>query len=163
MEEISRTQKKKEALALQVLGERLVTLSSEQLKDIEMPQEVYEAVKSARTVTKHGARKRQMQYIGALMRKIDPEPIRNALEIIDLGEHQKAVVFKKVEKWRNDLIEGDKVLLEKILQQYPRAERQHLNQLIRNAKKEIAAKKSPKSSRMLFRYLRQICDWDRNS
>jgi len=75
----SKSQRKREALALQELGETLVTLKPAQLDKIPLPEELREAVLAARQINQHGARKRQLQYIGRLMREIDPEPIRTAL------------------------------------------------------------------------------------
>lgn len=83
MEQLSKTQKKKEALSLQALGEQLVTLSSEQLKNIDLPMDMLNAVTLAKSLKKHGARLRQMQYIGTLMRKHDPAPIQDALQHIE--------------------------------------------------------------------------------
>ena len=81
----SKTEKKREAEALQKLGEKLVKLSNQQFKDIDMPEEVREAVELARTLKSHGARRRQMQYIGNLMRKIDPGTIQEAISDIEEG------------------------------------------------------------------------------
>ena len=152
----SRTQKKKEDRALQQLGEELLTISGEQLVAIEMPEELAEAVRLGRKTTRHGARRRQLQYIGALMRKIDPAPIRKALDNIRLGDHQKVLAFKKLERWRDALQEGDLAVVEDILTQCPEAERQRLMQLVRNARKEAGIGKTVKASRVLFRYLRQV-------
>jgi len=85
----SRTQKKNEDRALQRLGEQLVTLPSRQLASIDLPDELLTAVEFARTIKSHGARRRQMQYIGALMRHIDPQPIETALERIRPGNRRK--------------------------------------------------------------------------
>jgi len=81
----SKTQKKKEATALQMLGERLVKLPAKQLGKIDLPEDVYDAVRFARTIRKYGALKRHMQYIGTLMRKIDPTPVQEALYNIEQG------------------------------------------------------------------------------
>ena len=78
----SRTQKKNEDRALQRLGEQLVALSSSQLESMELPDELLTAIKFARKIRKHGPRRRQIQYIGALMRHIDPQPIEAALDRI---------------------------------------------------------------------------------
>jgi ribosome-associated protein len=83
MEQLSKTQKKQEALSLQALGEQLVTLSSEQLKTIDLSIDMLNAVTLAKSLKKHGARLRQMQYIGTLMRKHDPAPIQDALQRIE--------------------------------------------------------------------------------
>jgi ribosome-associated protein len=152
----SRTQKKNEDRALQKLGEQLLGLSSEQLEDIEMPEELLEAVRAARTIKSHGAKRRQMNYIGALMRDTDHVPIRNALENIRQGNLQKSLAFKKIETWRDELKQGNKELIEEILTSCPDAERQRLTQLSRNAGKEYISGKGVKSSRLLFRYLKQI-------
>lgn len=152
----SRTQKKNEARALQKLGEQLVALSSEQLESIDISDDLHHAVIIARKTKSHGAKRRQLQYIGTLMRDIDPEPIHNALENIRLGDHQKILAFKKIEKWRDELKAGNRVLIEKILNSCPDAERQRLTQLARNARNEYEAGKGLKSSKILFRYLNQI-------
>jgi len=78
----SRTRKKNEDRALQRLGEQLVTLPPGQLESIELPDELLTAIEFARKIRKHGARRRQIQYIGALMRHIDPQPIETALDRI---------------------------------------------------------------------------------
>lgn len=87
MDPLSKTQKKKDALSLQALGERLVHLSAHQIKGIDLPATLYQAVILAKTLKKHGALDRQMQHIGALMRKSDPQPIQDALRRIELGNH----------------------------------------------------------------------------
>ena len=149
----SKTQKKKEAESLQELGEKLLKLSAEQINNIDLPDEIYDAVRFAKTIKSHGARRRQMQYIGTLMRKIDPEPIQDAIRNIEDGDYKKALAFKETERWRDELIAGNKDLMEEILEQCPDAERQQLTQLVRNATKERENNKTPKAARALFRYL----------
>ncbi|MFO7558772.1 MAG: ribosome biogenesis factor YjgA [Desulfobacterales bacterium] len=156
MEPQSRTQKKNEARGLQLLGERLVKLSRQQLENMEIPNEVMQAVIFAKTIKKHGAYRRQMQHIGALMREIDSEPIQKAREVIALGNYRKAIEFKEIEKLRDELIDGNGTLIEEIMIRFPEAERQRLTQLVRNAGKERENHKPPQSSKMLFRYLRQV-------
>ena len=158
--DISRTQKKKEAHALQRLGEQLLSISLEQLNDIDMPAELREAVMDARAMTSHGARRRQTKYIGALVREIDPQPIMDALANIRHGDFQKAAAFKLVEKWRDDLREGNRDLLEEILRKCPAAERQRLTQLTRNAQGEFQKQTGVKAARALFRYLNKIVKHD---
>lgn len=149
----SRTQKKKEAEALQVLGEKLVKLSHEQIRDIDLPDDICEAVRFVKTIKSRGARRRQMQYIGTLMRNIDPGPVLEAVRNIEEGDIKKAMAFREVETWRDELVAGNRALIEEILKQCPETDRQQLNRLVRNAIKERAAHKPPKSSRALFRYL----------
>jgi ribosome-associated protein len=85
----SRTQKKNEDRALQRLGEQLVALPSGQLEAMELPEELLAAIELVRKIKSHGARRRQIQYIGALMRHIDPQPIQAALNRIRSGNLRK--------------------------------------------------------------------------
>ena len=156
MDYISKTQKKRAAEALQELGEKLVKLSEEQLGEIDMPEEVFHAVTEAKTIKSHGARKRQMQLIGALMRKIDPEPVRNAIDELERGNYKKAMEFKGTESWRDELLAGNKELMEELLLTYPSADRQQLSQLVRNAQKERKNNRPPKAFRALFHYLKEL-------
>jgi ribosome-associated protein len=104
MELLSKTQKKKEALSLQALGERLVALSDEQLKNLELPSGLLNAVTLAKKLKKHGARLRQMQYIGALMRKYDPQPVQEALQRMEQGGREQAEEHREIETCRDELI-----------------------------------------------------------
>jgi len=155
-DEKSRTQKKNEDRALQELGKQLVGLSPEQLANIDVPEELLNAVMVARKTKKRGAKQRQMQYIGRLMRNIDAEPIGNALENIRLGDLDKARSFHKIEQWRDAIKAGEEQVIEEILASCPDAQRQRLTQLARNARDEAQKGKGVKSSRMLFRYLKEI-------
>ena len=83
---LSRTQKKKAALSLQDLGKRLVKLSDEQLDQIDLAEDILKAVRAAKTIKKHGPLDRQMQYVGSLMRKYDPAPVREFLDALDQGK-----------------------------------------------------------------------------
>lgn len=152
----SRTQKKKEDRALQKLGEQLVALPADPLDKMELPQELYEAVVLARKIRQHGALRRQLQYIGTLMRKIDVAPIRAAMERIRYENAQGRYLFKKMEAWRDGLADGRWDMAEEILHQFPVTERQRLMQLARNAHKEKQIGSGSKSSRALFRYLREV-------
>ena len=152
----SRTQKKKEDRDLQKMGEDLMSLSSDQLENIELPEELLKAVKAAQKFKSHGAKRRQVKYVGVLMRGIDPDPIQRALNNIKLGDHEKTLAFKKIEKWRDELKGGNSGLIEDILRACPAADRQHLTQLVRNTQKQSDEKKSTKASRILFRYLKEV-------
>lgn len=156
IEQKSKSQAKREMLALQVLGEHLVELSSAQLGKIEMPQDLREALLFAKTVKKHGALRRHMQFIGTLMREADPEPIKKALDEIGRGQSLEAELFRKLEKWRDGLLAGNDEILEEICSHFPDADRKRLRQLALNARKEKEGNNPPKSSRALFRYLREI-------
>jgi len=99
---LSRTQKKKAALSLQDLGERLVKLSDEQLKRIDLPGDVLAAVKTAKAIKKHNPLNRQMQYIGTLMRKHDPAPVREFLDALEQGNRQQTAKVKQNDKMTDE-------------------------------------------------------------
>ncbi len=143
-------------LALQALGEKLVELSADQIRKIDMPLELLDALLFARTIKKGEARRRQLQYIGVLMREADPEPIRKALDIIGRGQLQDAKQFEELERWRDGLVEGGDGLMEEIVSRFPCAERQTLRRLVLGARKEREGNKPPKASRALFRFLRAL-------
>lgn len=84
-ERLSKTQKKKAALSLQCLGERLVKLTDRQLERIDLHADILAAVMTAKTINKHNPSNRQIQYIGSLMRKFDPAPIREFFDALDKG------------------------------------------------------------------------------
>jgi ribosome-associated protein len=153
---MSRTQKKRAAQRLQALGERLVALPEEQLEAVPMPAELAEAIAMARTMHKHGARRRQLQYIGALMRALDPESIENALQNLARGDRSEVRRFKQVETWRDALLSGDREILADIQASSPEVDMDRVNRLVAEARaaKAMAARK--KAARNLFRYLKKV-------
>ncbi len=152
--EKSKSQIKRELLALQDLGRTLVDLPDKQLAKIPMSDEMREEILKARGFTR-GALKRQIQFIGGRMRDEDHEAIKAALEG-QAAEHRQAVKqFHRLEEWRERLIGGDDELLNQLVLEH-QGDRQHLRQLIRNAERENKAGKPPKSSRQLFKYLQEL-------
>lgn len=152
----SRSQLKREAEALQDLGLALVELPQAKLDRIELSDKLREAIDLARRITAHGGKRRQMQYIGKLMRGLDAEPIRAQIEAFQQADRRAAQRFQQLEALRDKLLaEGDAALGE-ILDRYPRADRQHLRQLIRQAQQERDKNKPPASARVLFKYLREL-------
>ena len=154
MEPISKSRMKKEMLALQALGERLVELSADQIKKIDMELELRDALFFAKTINKGEARRRQLQYIGVLMRKADPEPIQKALDIIGKGQLQGVKQFEELERWRDELVKGNDGLMEEIVGRG--ADRQTLRRLVLNTRKEREGNKPTKASRALFRFLKAL-------
>lgn len=153
MSELSRTQKKKRDRELQKLGERLVTLTDDQLAEIPLFDELAEAVTEARTIHQHGARRRQMQYIGALMRSVESQPVVDALARLSQGEYENVRRFKKIEGWRDALIAGDDEVLGTLLNANAALDREELTGLVTRARKEKSGVSRSKSARSLFRYL----------
>jgi ribosome-associated protein len=156
MEDKSKSEKKREMTALQELGNRLLELSPAQVQNIEMPQEVRDSLLLARTLKSHSALRRQMQYIGVLMRRIDTEPIREELNVIDKGQKRKAREFQQLELMRDKLVEGDDTVFDEIINRFPDADIQKLRQIARSARREKKDDTPPKQSRALFRYLRDL-------
>lgn len=105
---------KKEAMALQRIGERLVALSDEQLQRMDLPQMLMAAIEAIRGMTSRGARRRQFQYIGTIMRAVDIEPIEQALLEIEQGAYSQAQAFHQLESWRDRLVAGDDGLMQEI-------------------------------------------------
>ena len=151
----SKSQIKRELLALQALGRELLGLSGKQLEQVPVSDALREAVLAARQMKK-GALKRQVQYVGALMRSEDAEAIRQALAALRQPHREAVQAFHEIEGWRDALLAGDTDLLEELCRRFPDLDRQHVSQLLRNAGKEQAANRPPRSARALFRYLQEL-------
>lgn len=151
----SKSQKKREMNALQDLGEQLVALSSDQLKKIELPDTLREAVRDAQRFNSHGARRRQMQYIGKLMREIEPEPIQSALDEINGLSAAANARLHWLESQRLRLLENESVIGE-LARDHPGVDIQHLRQLRRNALKEQEQGKPPRAFREIFQVLKEL-------
>jgi len=154
-EKPSKTQRKREMHELQALGARLVELNSEQLAEVGLPEDLRDAVEFARRTTKHEARRRQMQYIGKLMRRVDPAPIREKLKIWDGVSAEHTAQQHRVERWRDRLLE-DEAALDELVRVHPGIDARHLRALARKAREERAAGSTPRAYRELFRALREI-------
>lgn len=156
MEPKSKSQQKREATALQALGEKLTHLSPEQLSQIPLPDELRDAIVEATRITKHGGRKRQLQYIGKLMRRIDAEQITQAVQRLDQQQHQQTEQFHHLEQWRERLmIEGEEAV-RALRQEYPNLNQRPLLQLIKDARLEREQQRPPRAYRQLFRFLKGL-------
>jgi ribosome-associated protein len=153
----SKTQRKKAVHALQDLGMELVELPEERLAAIDLPERLRDAVMAARTITAHEARRRQMQYIGKIMRKVDAEPIRAALDGWRAKSDSHTAEHKRVESWRERLL-ADEAALAALAAEYPRADTSRLAVLIRNVARERAAGQPPRSFRELYQALRALIE-----
>ncbi len=156
----SKSHLKRESTALQILGRDMVKLSNKELSRIPLPEVLVEAIKLARNINSNGGLRRQMQYIGRLMREIDAEPIQRAYELLRSGKRESAERFHHIEAWRDNLIAEGDVAIDNFLADHPAAERQRLRQLLLNIKKEQEKNLPPKSARLLFRYLRELLEPD---
>lgn len=152
---ISRSHFKREAEAAQALGERLITLRKEQLDQLDLSEKLYDSILLAQRLTANGAIRRQRQFIGKLMRTEILEPIEAKLAEWDRGGKAETARLHRLERWRDRLI-SDENMLGEWLKEYPDTDTQRMRSLIRNAHKEKETNAPPKSSRELFKLLREI-------
>lgn len=153
----SKSQKKREMDALQDLGTQLVALSADRLKKINLPENLRSAVREAQRITAHGAHRRQLQYIGKLMRDVDAEPIQAALDEVNGVSAAATARMHKLERLRERLL-VDEAVLGEITRDYPAADLQRLRQLRRNALKEQELNKPPRAFREIYRELRDLIE-----
>ena len=158
IEYISKSQMKRDMLALQELGEQLVALSADQLNQMDLPSELLTAVTQAQSIKKHGAKRRQLQFIGRLMRNADAEQIQQQLDNLTRHSAQSINQLHKIEKWRDELIKKGDEALSEFLQEYPNADRQQLRTLVRSAIQERNANKPPKFYRKIFQFIKQYVE-----
>ena len=152
----SKTQRKQQMDALQTLGEELVGLSSDQVKKIDIPDSLRDAVRAAQRMTRPDeAKRRQMQYIGKLMRSVDVEPIRAALDQVRGESAGETAKLHRLEQLRSALLADEKALHE-IATRYPSIDLQHLRSLRRSALKEQHENKPPRSYRAIFQLLKEL-------
>ncbi len=155
----SKSQRKREAAALQSLGESLLTLTASELNHLEIPENLRTALEDALAFDSNEAKRRQRQYIGKLMRTIDPEPIERLLEQIQQRNNREKQHHHTLERWRERLIGegsgGPKGALTDLLQQYPDIDVQRLRQLLRSHSREQQQGKPPRSFREIYQLLSQ--------
>ncbi|HJV06927.1 MAG TPA: ribosome biogenesis factor YjgA [Chromobacteriaceae bacterium] len=152
---VSKSQRKRDMDALQDLGKELVELSRDTLKKMDLPEDLLTALLDYKRFTAHGALRRQLQYIGKLMRDVDPEPIRRYLQVIK-GESAEHIAWQHLlERWRERLMTDDKMLAT-FIHDFPAADPQQLRTLIRNARKEQQESKPPKSFRLLYQAIKDL-------
>lgn len=152
---LSKTKIKKQMHDLQDLGKELTELSVDQQRSLELPENLMEALTEYRRIHKFGAQKRQLQYIGKLMRDVETAPIVAKLDAWKGVSRQHTAWLHQVERLRDRLLE-DPETLTKLLADYPQTDAQHLRALIRNALKEKETGKPPKAYREIFQVLREL-------
>lgn len=158
----SKTKKKQEMHELQALGEALVDLPKDALKrtlaKLDLSETLSDAIWAAHKMTKlNEAKRRQVQYVGKLMRNIDPAPIREALDALKGASASENAKMHRIERLRTQLLEDEKILT-KIGATFPGADLGQLRQLRRNALKEAEGNKPPKSYRLIYQFLKQLED-----
>lgn len=152
----SKTKIKQQMHDLQALGEELVALGKDQLAQLDLPDNLRDAIREMHRINKFGAQRRQLQYIGRLMRDLeDTAPIVARLNAWKGVSQEHTVHLHLLERWRDRLLESDQALTE-LLATHPETDVQRLRTLIRNAQKEKEAGKPPKNYREIFQVLREL-------
>ncbi len=155
----SRSQNRREALAVLALGETLVELTAAQLAKLPIPEGLLEHIEYSKRITSHGARKRQLAFLAKQMRREEDgvlDAIRDALEANSETSKRAVALMHRVEHVRERLLaEGDAALAE-LLDEYPQADRQQLRTLVRNALAEKAKNKPPRAFREIYQVLREL-------
>jgi ribosome-associated protein len=150
----SKTRRKAEMDALQALGQALLGLAPARLAQLDLPDRLVDALDAARRITQHEARRRQVQFIGRLMRDVDPTPIRARLVLWADAPNAEKARLHAVERWRERLLsEADG--LDRLCAERPAADRPRLAGLVESVRAERAHGARPRSYRELFRALNE--------
>lgn len=153
----SKTQLKEQSHALQKLGLEVAELSADRLAATPIPDALRDAIIEFRRTKSHEGRRRQLQYVGKLMRSADETVLREAVAAAKLGSAKDTLVLHDTERWRADLVASDEALTQ-WMQAHPDTDTQQLRSLVRQARKDAAGlapeARQPKSFRELFQFLK---------
>jgi ribosome-associated protein len=152
----SKSARKREAASLQELGIQLSALPDQEIKSLGLPETLFVALRDLRRLPSHGAQVRQRQYIGKLMRSIDPEPVLATLAERKQRHDREIRQFQQIERWRDRLLSEPAAGAAELLQEYPDIDRMALLKLLDKAERERAEQRSPVAARELFAFLRQL-------
>jgi ribosome-associated protein len=145
---------KRQARDVQDLADRLIGAPEDLVTGLDLPEKLADAIALARRITSHGALLRQRQFVGKLMRGVDPEPIRFALEADARIARAEAAQFRRAERWRDRLIDEREPAIEEFIAEFPAADRAQLSRLAAAASAERATGKALGAGRELFRWVR---------
>lgn len=154
----NKEQIKRDIAEIAKIAEELTHLSAEQLASMKLPEKLEVSITETKKMpATKPARKRQLKFITAKLREIELDTVREVLERIKTQSAHGVREHHQAEQWRDKLVacEGNDVLTD-LLDQFPEADRQHLRQLQRNAQKEVKEAKPPKSSRLLYQYMKEL-------
>ncbi len=152
--DVSKSRRKREMHALQAIGEELVALPQNRLASLKLPDTLRDAILEARRISQRGARRRQLQYVGRLMRDIDANDVQKQLEASHSGSAKEAALLHRAERWRERLLADDTAISE-FINAFSGTDVQKLRTTLRNAKQEAAADKPPRLYRALVREIRE--------
>ncbi len=155
---ISKSQLKRESQALQDMGSQLVEMPEGQLTKFNLPENLKDAIYEARRLKNREGKRRQLQYIGKLMRTADISFIQETLDMMDHQSQTYRQHFQQLENWRDRIIHEGATAIEALIEKYPQADRQQLRNLQRQASRELAQKKPASAARKIFAYLRGLSE-----
>ena len=153
---LSKSARKREAATLQELGVQLSALPDQEIKALGLPDSLFTALRDLRRLPSHGAQVRQRQYIGKLMRTIDPEPVLAKLAERKQRHDSEIRHFQQIERWRDRLLSEPAAGALELQQAYPQIDRAALLKLLDKAERERLEQRSPVGARELFAFLRGL-------
>lgn len=162
----SKSALKRASHELQDLGEQLVAMPDSRLADIDMPERLRDALAAWKTTRSFEGKRRQLQYIGKVIRTVDVEPIREAVASFQLGHARDALSLHEAERWRTELLADEKSALTRWVESFPDSDLQQLRNLIRSAKKDAALepeKRSGRGFRELFQFVKKALEAQKNA
>jgi len=157
-EALSKSARKREAASLQELGVQLSALPDQEIKALGLPETLFVALRDLRRLPSHGAQVRQRQYIGKLMRSIDPQPVLAKLAERKQRHDLEIRHFQQIERWRDRLLSAPTAGVDELEKAYPHIDRTALLKLLDKAERERAEQRSPAGARELFAFLRKLLD-----
>lgn len=152
----SKSQRKRDAHAVKDLGETLVNLEASQLTKFDLPEFIVNVINETRRIKKHGARKRQIMYLGKQLRQLDTDVLMQQLEKLQRPHLEDTALLHQIERWRDRLLQEGQEAITDFFNQHPQADRQQLRQLVRNSQQQAQQQAAPKSARQLFKYIREV-------
>ena len=153
----SKSERKREMHAVQAIGEALVALQDDEIARMDLPENLREAVAEAKRIRGFEAKRRQMQYIGKLMRHIDVEPVRRHIDSLKAASAEDVAQLHRIERWRDRLI-ADPADAAAFGQEYPTANVERLRKLAEDVAVERSRNAPPRAFRALFQTIRQSVD-----
>jgi len=151
----SKSQITREREVLKGLGQQLINLSTRQLQQIELNDNTRAAILEIQGMKK-GPLKRQLQYISSLLRHEDEAALQKRMNELSRPHQQQVRAHHQLEQWRDALVAGEDAVVTELHEHFGQLDRQHLMQLVRNARKELKLEKPPKSARAIFQYLKDL-------
>ena len=157
----SKSMLKRASHELQALGQQLLDMPDSRLIEIDMPERLRDALAAYKKTRSFEGKRRQLQFIGKVMREVDPEPLREAVAQYQLGHAHNALALHEAERWRAELIADDKDAVTRWVADFPDTDVQQLRTLIRNARKDASLepeKRSGRAFRELFQFIKRAME-----